>query len=443
MNAPSTLRNNVHNYFRFLWWRDQGMADPGFLIDHLNDGMVSDIKYHLNGKILSSVNIFADSPDGFIRDLCKRLRSQLYVPGEIIVKKGDPGKEMYLISSGAVAVEGDLGQRFAVLKSGQHFGEMALLFPMLRTATCRAIQYSDIFRLHYDDLHDILQEYPEVLESITKATLEKLETMQGINEETKQHIKRKSMTRRFSLNLGSEAEGSFRSHSPSSSFRGESPINGTITFNSDANERRKQADLDDLLIDETLVHDIDEQFEDITQKTTMKQKLRNRKPRRRVSVSSNGAGAKLGTAGVALMSTYAEVTPSGVGQKQRFKEEYTRQKTWSIAKKWHSQTSNKDEKLKFPKRTNDALTSPKKHPKARAVFTSSDLLRQRKLLKSKGPIDLRDHLATLVDPDNVNYLVQNRNKEVTQDSCREKDMRQQIRLAKKKQLERLGVGIIR
>ena len=83
----------------------------------------------------------------------------------------------------------DLGQRFAVLKSGQHFGEMALLFPMLRTATCRAIQYSDIFRLHYDDLHEILQEYPEVLESITKATLNKLETMQGINKETKAHIK--------------------------------------------------------------------------------------------------------------------------------------------------------------------------------------------------------------------------------------------------------------
>ena len=71
---------------------------------------------------------FNNVPDGFIRDLCKRLLSQLYVPGEIIVKKGHPGKEMYLISSGLVAVEGDMGQRFAVLKSGQHFGEMGKLW---------------------------------------------------------------------------------------------------------------------------------------------------------------------------------------------------------------------------------------------------------------------------------------------------------------------------
>ena len=89
------------------------------------------------------------------------------------------------------------------------------------------------------------------------------------------------------------------------------------------------------MIDETLVHDIDEQFDDMTRKNTIEHKIRNRKPRRRVSVSSSGAGTKLGTAGVALMSAYAEVNHSGVVQKQRFKDEYTRQKTWSIAKNWH------------------------------------------------------------------------------------------------------------
>ena len=184
MNAPLMLRKNIRNYYRFLWWRDQGNADPSLLIDHLNDGVVGDIKFHLNGSILRSVKIFKDSPDGFIRDLCKRLRPHLFVPGEIIVKQGDPGKEMYLISSGAVAVEGENGQRFTTLRSAILW-EMALLFPMLRTATCRAVQYSDVFCLHYNDLHDIFEEYPEVLESITKSTLEKLETMKGIKEDTK------------------------------------------------------------------------------------------------------------------------------------------------------------------------------------------------------------------------------------------------------------------
>ena len=90
MNAPSMLRKNIRNYYRFLWWRDQGTADPSVLIDHLNDGVVGDIKFHLNGSILRSVKIFMDSPDGFIRDLCKRLRPHLFVPGGGHSKTGGP-----------------------------------------------------------------------------------------------------------------------------------------------------------------------------------------------------------------------------------------------------------------------------------------------------------------------------------------------------------------
>ena len=55
--------------------------------------------------------------------------------------------------------------------------------------------------------------------------------------------------------------------------------------------------MDELMIDETLVHDIDEQFDDMTRKNNIEHKIRNRKPRRRVSVSASGAGAKLGAAG--------------------------------------------------------------------------------------------------------------------------------------------------
>ena len=92
---------------------------------------------------------------------------------------------MYLISSGAVAVEGDKGQRFATLRSGQYFGRWHYCFQCLER---RHVEQSNIqmwFCLHYNDLHDIVEEYPEVLESITRSTLEKLETMKGIKEDTK------------------------------------------------------------------------------------------------------------------------------------------------------------------------------------------------------------------------------------------------------------------
>ena len=467
MHAPASLRKNVHNYFRFIWWRDQGMSDSTTLIEHLNDGMVSDIRFHLNGKILKSVNIFSGAPDGFIRDLCKRLLSQLYVPDEIIVKKGDPGKEMYLISTGAVAVEGDMGQRFAVLKSGQHFGEMALLFPMLRTATCRAIQYSDVFRLHYDDLHDILQEYPEVLESITKATLEKLETMQGINEETKEHIKRKSMNRRFSLNLGSNINMVGNNNNDS---------NSSITNNTNNNNQKDNNNnsLDDLLeIDSSIIDDIDEDYDIKTNERygSSSSTLINRKNKkgRRVSVTAQNSGARLGTTGTILMRAFSDVSVNNDEEAEAFKEEYTRQKTWSLAKKWHNKShhdmmeddnekhsdDHKKNKTKVksissppsPVRLSSGLSTKTNHHrparKKPVLFTGNDLLKQRRRLKKNGPIDLRDHLATLVDPDHVNYLVQNRNKEVKKDRSRELEMREQLKLAKQQRMKNLGVGVKR
>ena len=100
------------------------------------------------------------------------------------------------------------------------------------------------------------------------------------------------MTRRFSLNLGSDAQSSFRSDSPNSSFRSDSPnssfrsnspINGTTRVNSGANERSRQVDLDELMIDETLVHDIDEQFDDMTRKNNIEHKIRNRSPEKGIS----------------------------------------------------------------------------------------------------------------------------------------------------------------
>jgi hypothetical protein len=319
---------------------------------------------------------------------------------------------------------------------------------MLRTATCRAIQYSDVFCLHYDDLHAILQEYPEVLESITKATLEKLETMQGINEQTKQHIKRKSMTRRFSLKLGSNIHFN-------NSNRSINKTNIEKTSDADVNEINL---LDDLEIDSSIIDDINEDYERRTKNSNgdvpnvLTSNKKSKKTSRRVSVSAKTADARLGKTGTLLMRAYSNVA-SNDEVDENFKEEYTRQKTWSLAKKWHSKShsmeydnddrndnnynnsGNKNLDNNYydtvKKTTTSSAENKISERKKRAVlFNGNDLLKQRRLLKKNGPIDLRDHLATLFDPDHVNYLVQHRNKEVEKDKNIEIELRKRLLLAK-------------
>ena len=70
--------------------------------------------------------------------------TKVYGKGEIIVEQNSAGSEMYIVSTGKVKLysESDSGRRtvLAVLKPGEHFGEMALVDGSPRSATAVALQ---------------------------------------------------------------------------------------------------------------------------------------------------------------------------------------------------------------------------------------------------------------------------------------------------------------
>ena len=64
-----------------------------------------------------------------------------YADGEIIVREGEMGREMYVIQRGAVEVVKSMSGRnvvLATLERGSFFGEMSLLESLPRNATVRA-----------------------------------------------------------------------------------------------------------------------------------------------------------------------------------------------------------------------------------------------------------------------------------------------------------------
>jgi CRP-like cAMP-binding protein len=70
--------------------------------------------------------------------------------GDVIIKEGNPGREMYIIQSGSVEVTKSDGNReivLATLSRGDFFGEMAILENTNRTATVKAIETSRLIVL--------------------------------------------------------------------------------------------------------------------------------------------------------------------------------------------------------------------------------------------------------------------------------------------------------
>jgi CRP-like cAMP-binding protein len=84
---------------------------------------------------------------------------------EDIVVEGTMGDSLYLILSGSATVHigGGDTRPLATLKPGEFFGEMSLVEPAVRSATVRAAEDSELFRVSHFALSNLLEDDPVVL----------------------------------------------------------------------------------------------------------------------------------------------------------------------------------------------------------------------------------------------------------------------------------------
>lgn len=91
---------------------------------------------------LRRVPIFAGLDPHLLASLATRFSIERFQPGETIVTRGDPADRLYIVQSGQVDVLGADPARgdtpLAILREGEHFGEIALLHDSQRNATVRA-----------------------------------------------------------------------------------------------------------------------------------------------------------------------------------------------------------------------------------------------------------------------------------------------------------------
>ncbi|XP_039344788.1 cyclic nucleotide-gated olfactory channel isoform X2 [Mauremys reevesii] len=161
------MEAKVIKWFDYLWTNKKAV-DEREVLKNLPDKLRAEIAINVHLETLKKVRIFQDCEAGLLVELVLKLRPQVFSPGDYICRKGDIGKEMYIIKEGKLAVVADDGvTQYALLTSGSCFGEISILnikgskMGNRRTANIRSLGYSDLFCLSKDDLMEAVTEYPD------------------------------------------------------------------------------------------------------------------------------------------------------------------------------------------------------------------------------------------------------------------------------------------
>ncbi|MFP4533343.1 MAG: cyclic nucleotide-binding domain-containing protein [Desulfobacterales bacterium] len=83
-----------------------------------------------------------------------------YRIGDIFIKKGEPGRNLYIIIAGRAEVIDEEGNSIAFLANGEVFGEMSLISGNPISATVRAAAPTTVIRLSSRDFTRILPKFP-------------------------------------------------------------------------------------------------------------------------------------------------------------------------------------------------------------------------------------------------------------------------------------------
>ena len=126
-------------------------------------------------EFVRRVPLFQYCSQDFINCLVDKMEPSSFETGDIIIKEGHGGQQMYFVNRGIlnVVVGSDGGEIVHTMKDGDFFGEVALVFETPRTASIIATTKSQLFILTKDDFNSVINEFPSESDRIRAVASER------------------------------------------------------------------------------------------------------------------------------------------------------------------------------------------------------------------------------------------------------------------------------
>lgn len=141
----------------------------------MEEGMETEISIPDKILRLKGIQIFEGLSVNELAAVASVTEEAVYPPGETVIKEGEAGDTMYLVVKGEVLVikgqgreEGGREIELDRIGAGGYFGEMALFEDVVRSATIRTAEESQLLVLHKREFTEIVREYPQIALHICK-----------------------------------------------------------------------------------------------------------------------------------------------------------------------------------------------------------------------------------------------------------------------------------
>ncbi|MEN8188284.1 MAG: DUF4388 domain-containing protein [Thermodesulfobacteriota bacterium] len=124
--------------------------------------------------LFSDFAFFKNIDENNLDKVVQYFKLHKYNVGDLVIRKGDPGGNFFIIIKGAVNVLNDAGITISTLKKGEVFGEMSLICNDKVGATIQVIEPTSILYIDRKNFQKILDQYPSIQLYFTRLMAKRL-----------------------------------------------------------------------------------------------------------------------------------------------------------------------------------------------------------------------------------------------------------------------------
>jgi len=138
--------------------------------------------------LLAEVSLFSHLGEAELLRIAELAGVHLFHKGEVIIREGEQDRRLFIIVRGTVEIVKGLGSKYEwhirVLGPRSHFGEMALIDDLPRSASVVAKEETEILCLDQRDLRAEIDKHPSIAFELMKTLSRRIREIEAATEKT-------------------------------------------------------------------------------------------------------------------------------------------------------------------------------------------------------------------------------------------------------------------